>query len=96
MSQCLGSDSYVVFKLSNTPLKIHKIYVSMWLKFRIHPKGLNKLITMEHNKRREFIKMSAFTPSYNDKNSAESIWYQVNEEINFKNNPKLFEAEHAA
>lgn len=39
--------------------------------------------------------VDVFTPAYNEKNEAASIWYQVNEEINFENNPKLFEAEYA-
>ncbi len=39
--------------------------------------------------------VDVFTPSYNEKNEAASIWYQVNEEVNFENNPKLFEAEYA-
>lgn len=46
---------------------------------------------------KEFTQLvDVFTPAYNEKNEAASIWYQVNEEINFENNPKLFEAEYAA
>ena len=39
--------------------------------------------------------VDVFTPSYNEKNEAASIWYQVNEEVNFENKSKLFEAEYA-
>lgn len=38
--------------------------------------------------------VDVFTPAYNEKNEAASIWYQVNEDANFDNNPKLFEAEY--
>jgi hypothetical protein len=39
--------------------------------------------------------VDVFTPAYNEKNEAASIWYQVNEEVNFENNSNLFEAEYA-
>lgn len=45
---------------------------------------------------KEFTQLvDVFTPAYNEKNEAASIWYQVNEETNFENKPKLFEAEYA-
>ena len=40
--------------------------------------------------------VDVFTPAYNEKNEAASIWYQVNEETNYENNSKLYEAEYAS
>jgi hypothetical protein len=40
--------------------------------------------------------VDVFTPAYNEKNEALSIWYQVNEETNYENNSKLYEAEYAS